>query len=214
MGADAPLAAIGQWAPLLSRSPETVEVDLDRFAALLRKWQAAKNLVSRETLEALWPRHILDSLQLLAFLRPTDRLFLDIGSGGGFPAIPLAIAVKGRAEFVLVESNTRKASFLRTVARELELPVTVHATRAEELSAIEAGTPDVVTSRALAPLPALLSLAQPLCGANTRLLLHKGRTFREELVESGLLWHIESVSHRSLTDPDGVILEITAFSRH
>lgn len=208
-GVLAPSTSLDGFAPFLSRPVQQVQAELESFCDLLRKWQRAQNLVSRETLDTLWPRHVIDSLQLLPLLRPTDRRFLDLGSGGGFPAIPLAIALKGRAEFVLLEPNNRKASFLRTAAREFGLPVTVHAERAQSVDPQRIGMPEVITSRALASLDALLGFALPFCGLSTRLLLHKGRGHAEELAESRLLWHFDSVNHSSVTDPEGVVLEIT-----
>ena len=182
--------------------------DLERFAALLRKWNAVQNLVSRETIDQLWPRHIDDSLQLMKFVRDTDRLVVDLGSGGGFPAIPMAIASREtERRFILVEPIAKKAAFLRTVARELDLPVTVLAQRAEEIDSRE--TADLVTSRALAALPALLGLCLPFSGPNTRLLLPKGRNYREELDAAAALHHFDMVVHPSQTDAEAVILEIT-----
>ena len=123
--------------------------DLERFAALLRKWNAVQNLVSRETVDELWPRHIDDSLQLMKFVRSRDLRIIDLGSGGGFPAIPMAIASREtERRFTLVEPIAKKASFLRAAARELDLPVTVEAKRAEQIDSRE--TFDLVTSRALA----------------------------------------------------------------
>ena len=135
----------------------TQQDDLERFAALLRKWNAVQNLVSRETVNELWPRHIEDSLQLVPLLRERDRRIIDLGSGGGFPAIPLAIATRGsERRFTLVEPSGKKAAFLRAAARELDLPVTVLSVRAEQVDSRE--TFDLVTSRALASLRELLPL--------------------------------------------------------
>jgi 16S rRNA (guanine527-N7)-methyltransferase len=182
--------------------------DLERFAALLRKWNAVQNLVSRETVDQLWPRHIDDSLQLMKFVRDTDRTVIDLGSGGGFPAIPMAIASRGtERRFTLIEPIAKKAAFLRTVARELDLPVTVLAQRAEEVDSRE--TADVVTSRALAALPQLLGLCAPFAAAAGRLLLPKGRNYREELDAAAAVYHFDVVAHPSESDPAGVILEIT-----
>src|SRR5690606_20806533 len=87
--------------------------DLERFVALLRKWNAVQNLVSRETIDELWPRHIEDSLQLMKFVRQSDLRVIDLGSGGGFPAIPMAIASREtERRFTLIESIAKKASFL------------------------------------------------------------------------------------------------------
>lgn len=182
--------------------------DLERFAALLRKWNAVQNLVSRETIDQLWPRHIDDSLQLLKLLRPTDLSILDIGSGGGFPALPLAITSRGTARrFALVEPIAKKAAFLRTVARELDLPVSVLAVRIEQIDSRE--TFDLITSRALAALPDLLRLASPHLSLTGHMLLHKGRNYRQELDAATAHLRFDVVVHPSESDPEGVILEIT-----
>ena len=182
--------------------------DLERYAALLRKWNAVQNLVSRETIGELWPRHIEDSLQLTDHVRDTDRSVLDLGSGGGFPAIPLAIASRGlERRFTLVEPIAKKVSFLRTVARELDLPITVLAVRTEQIDSRE--TFDLITSRALAPLSELLPMASRFLTPNGHLLLHKGRNYRDELIAATAHSSWDVIAHPSRTDPEGVILEIT-----
>ncbi|MEQ1769226.1 MAG: 16S rRNA (guanine(527)-N(7))-methyltransferase RsmG [Devosia sp.] len=182
--------------------------NLEAFAALLKKWNAAQNLVSRETLNELWPRHIADSLQLLPLLRPSDRNVIDLGSGGGFPAIPLAIASLGsERRFTLVEPIAKKAAFLRTAARELQLPLAVHGMRSDEVDSRE--TFDVVTSRALAALPKLLGLAQRFLGPSSRALLHKGREYRHEIREAAQLFDFDVLVHPSRTEAEAAILEIS-----
>jgi 16S rRNA (guanine527-N7)-methyltransferase len=210
MASTAAVAAAVAYAGHLARPVPDVAADLDRYVALLTRWQAAQNLVSRETLPAVWPRHIVDSLQLLRHLTPADRTFLDLGSGGGFPAIPLAIARNGAADlsFVLVESTGRKASFLRLVARELNLPIRVVASRIEAFDPREMGRPDVITSRALASLDRLCRFAAPHFGPGTRALFHKGRDAGEELAKARAEWELDVVSWPSDTSSDGVLLEI------
>jgi 16S rRNA (guanine527-N7)-methyltransferase len=210
MASTAAVAAAVAYAGHLARPVPDVAADLDRYVALLTRWQAAQNLVSRETLPAVWPRHIVDSLQLLRHLTPADRTFLDLGSGGGFPAIPLASARKGAADlsFVLVESTGRKASFLRLVARELNLPIRVVASRIEAFDSREMGRPDVITSRALASLDRLCRFAAPHFGPGTRALFNKGRDAGEELAKARAEWELDVVSWPSDTSSDGVLLEI------
>lgn len=203
------LAAVEPYAESLSRSVAEVADELESFSFLLRKWQRVQNLVSRETLEDFWSRHVADSLQVLPLLRPGDRTILDLGSGGGLPAIPLAIAGKGARNFILVEPNGRKASFLRTVSRELRLPVQVEGSRSEELDPTDLPEIDVITSRALAPLTQLCAMAAPFFGARTRAILHKGREHVDELAESGAVWHHDVVVTKSATDEHGVLLELT-----
>lgn len=182
--------------------------DLERYAALLRKWNAIQNLVSRETLDELWPRHIEDSLQLVQLLRRDDLRTIDLGSGGGFPAIPMAIASRGtERRFTLVEPVAKKASFLRVVARELDLPISVESVRAEQIDSRE--TFDVVTSRALAPLRKLIGYGVDLLRPAGHMLLPKGRTYREEMALAAQLFDFDVVVHPSSTDPEAAILEIS-----
>lgn len=182
--------------------------DLERFAALLVKWNAAQNLVSRETIAELWPRHIEDSLRVLPLLRDSDRRILDLGSGGGFPAIPMAIADRQRfRHFTLVEPIAKKAAFLRTAIREFGLNAEVLTMRAEQIDSRE--TFDCVTSRALAALDVLLRRAAPHIRSGGRLLLHKGRNYRQELDAATALYHFDVVVHTSESGADGVILEVS-----
>ncbi len=200
---------LAPYAGFLSRPLPDVAADLEAFAALLIKWTATHNLVSRETLGQLWPRHMADSLQLLPLIRPTDSVFLDLGSGGGFPAIPLAIAL--RRTHILVEPAGKKASFVKAVSRELGLGLRVEARRAEELSDIP--PVDVITSRALARLDNLLPLVVRFWGRETRAILHKGREYSEELAESRAQWQYDVVVTQSRTDPGGVLLTLSNLSR-
>lgn len=203
-------SAVAPYGDHFGRPIDEVGRDLESYANLLRKWQSVQNLVSRETLGALWTRHFADSLQVLPLLRPDDRLVLDLGSGGGFPALPLAIASKGRdRRFVLVEPTARKVSFLRTVARELDLAVTVIGRRSDQIDSRETGVPDVITSRALAAMPQLCAWMAPFFGPSTRAILHKGREHVEELTESGAQWVYDVLIRPSDIDPGGVILTIT-----
>ena len=202
-------SAIEPYAQYFTRPLANVAVDLELYAQLLHKWQAVQNLVSRETLSEVWARHFADSLQALTLLKPTDRAFLDIGSGGGFPALPLAIALKGTpAFFTLVEPNSRKVSFLRTVARELGLLVTVEGARSDQIDSRETPVPDVITSRALASLPQLCTWISPFFGPETRAILHKGREHVEELAETSTRWDYDVVVTESDTDPSGVLLTL------
>lgn len=194
-----------------------VRADLESFAKLLRKWNAVQNLVSRETESALWERHIVDSVQILPLLRPSDERFLDIGSGGGMPAIPMAIALKGGpAQFQLVEPISKKVAFLRQAIRELGLSATVHAGRSDSLDSREttgAGGFDAITSRALAALPMLLGLIHPFFGPETRAILHKGRDYAREIEESRLAWDFDVILTDSATETGAVLLQVSNLRR-
>jgi 16S rRNA (guanine527-N7)-methyltransferase len=197
-----------QFAPHFPRPPAAVAEDLDRLVAMLTRWNATHNLVSRETLGAVWSRHVADSLQLLPLIGAAARM-ADLGSGGGFPALPLAIAVKGSAcRLTLVEPAAKKVAFLRYAIRTLELPATVFAGRAEMLAVTEPHGFALVTSRALAPLPMLAPLVAPLLAPGGRALLHKGAEHRAELQQFDSVWQADVVIHPSTTDQRGVLLEI------
>jgi len=163
-------------------------------------------------MESLWSRHILDSVQLLPLAEHATR-WLDLGSGGGFPGAVLAICFRGQQASVdLIESNRKKAAFLQTVLGKLSAPGRVHVMRIEDAAKLEL-EPEIVTARALAPLPELLRLSSPwLCRSSTG-LFHKGRDYRAELKESLLSWSFDLVEHRSTIDPDGVVLRIGALRR-
>ena len=152
---------------------------LTRYAELLTHWQARTNLVAASTLPALWSRHFADSAQLRA-LAPNARLWLDLGSGAGFPGLVVAILETGRPDFRmhLVESNRKKCAFLAEVARETKAPVDIHAMRIEDLAeSAQSLSPDVVSARALAPLPASLGTRKPVLRAgNTGAVLEGSRS--------------------------------------
>jgi 16S rRNA (guanine527-N7)-methyltransferase len=190
----------------ISVSRETFDA-LIRFEQLFLRWNARINLASGSTLEQFWNRHILDSAQLLP-LAPDAKNWLDLGSGGGLPGIVIGILLKERdgASAVLVESNGKKASFLRTAARELAVPVTVLCSRIEDVRLSE--PPNVVTARALASLTTLFGLAEPWLSGEATGLFHKGRDYRREIEESHADWHYDLIEHRSVAAPDSVILEV------
>jgi 16S rRNA (guanine527-N7)-methyltransferase len=201
------------YLPSFGRVPGVVLHDLESFCALLLKWNAVQNLVSRETESDIWRRHILDSLQVLPLVRPGDRWILDLGSGGGLPAIPLAIALKGTGRRItMVEPVGKKAAFLRTAVREFGLEAEVRNVRIEQIDSRETGPADLVTSRALASLNQLCAWMAPFFGPQSHAVLHKGREHLAELRESGLAWNVDVLLTESVTGDGGVLLELTNLS--
>jgi len=193
-------------------SRETFEA-LEYFEAQFRRWAARINLAAPSTLPQVWERHILDSAQLIG-LAPRASRWLDLGSGGGFPGAVIAILVRDRAgtSIDLVESNAKKSAFLRTVLGELRAPARIHTARIEGFQGRPDGY-DVVTARALAPLPLLLALSSRWLTAGAFGLFHKGRDFQREVAESVNVWGFDLVEHRSAVDPEGVILQISGLQR-
>ena len=188
---------------------------LTRYAEILEEWQKRSNLVSTSTLPVLWSRHFADSAQLCG-LAPKARLWLDLGSGAGFPGLVAAIIQAGTPDFHmhLVESNRKKCAFLAEVARETKASVDIHAMRIEELA--ECGQslkPDVVSARALAPLPRLLELAAPFFGEGTKGLFPKGREAEAEIAAAREEWEFAFRLSPSLTARDSRIVEVTGL-RH
>lgn len=197
----------------LNVSRETFE-RLELLERELRRWQAIKNLVGPATLDQIWERHIVDSLQLLN-LAPDARLWLDLGSGAGFPGLVLAIAGAEKGLKVhLVESNSRKCAFLRHIVRLTGATATVHEARLETVVPGFIGRADVVSARALAALAQLLDWTAPLLNAGTIGLFPKGRDAEIELTEARKQWTFEAETLPSSTDSSARILRITSIESH
>lgn len=186
---------------------------LDRYIALLRKWQAKTNLVAPSTLPHLWTRHIADSLQLVN-LAPSAKRWADLGSGGGFPGVVLACAMAGTpgAGVHLVERIAKKAAFLREAIRVTTSPGVVHLAEIGDNVDRITGPVDCVTARALAPLHQLIGFAEPLMRQGAKALFLKGQDVEAELTEAAKYWNIQPQLHRSRTG-DGWIVELTSVER-
>jgi 16S rRNA (guanine527-N7)-methyltransferase len=184
-------------------SRETLD-RLQRYADALVRWQARINLVAPATLPDLWRRHVLDSAQLLPLIPAGARRLIDLGSGAGFPGLVLAIL--GVPEVHLIEADSRKCAFLREAARLTGAgSITVHNRRIE---AMPAEAYDVVTARALAPLPELLKLARRFAGPGTVYLFPKGRGLAEELIKAPETATMRPDRIASRTDPGAAILKL------
>ncbi len=201
-----PLGA-GGFAKLTNVSRETLE-RLNRYVELLTAWNRRINLVGPDTLGDVWRRHILDSAQLHPHLPPRARILVDLGSGAGLPGLILAIL--GLLEVHLVEADTRKAVFLREALRVTETAATVHAQRLDRVPPLIA---DVVTARALAPLPELLEMSERFRGPATVCLFPKGRGVGEELTAAERQWTMKAERLPSLSDPSGSVLRLERVER-
>lgn len=191
----------------LAVSRETL-ARLEIHATLLRQWQPKINLVGPATLARLWHRHFLDSGQLVRFLPDpaTKSVVLDMGAGAGFPG--LVLAAMGAGHVHLVEADGRKATFLRTAAREMGLGarVTVHNQRLEALPAFSV---DVITARALAALPQLLAWGLKFARLDSLWIFPKGRQVEDELTAARACWKMKFSRQASLADPAGCVLLIS-----
>jgi 16S rRNA (guanine527-N7)-methyltransferase len=182
---------------------------LDLFVAALLDWQQRINLIAPSTEPTLWTRHIADSLQLLP-LAPRARIWIDLGSGAGFPGLAVACALADTpgAHVHLVESVGKKAAFLRTAVEATGAPATVHAMRAEDFAKTAPPDIDVVTARALAPLPRLLALANPLLKTGALGLFPKGQDVESELTEAAKCWRLQATLASSRTDSKARIVVV------
>jgi 16S rRNA (guanine527-N7)-methyltransferase len=180
---------------------------LKLYADLLTKWQVQINLVGGDTIPFLWDRHIADSLQLRTYIGKGAKTVIDLGSGAGLPGLVLALAYP-EYRMTLIESNGKKAAFLKEVARRSEISVRVIQGRAEHVDSepFRSASP-IITSRAVAPLNRLLRLASPFLETG-RALFHKGQDAGAELTEAMKSWRIIYIRHPSVIDSRGVILEI------
>jgi 16S rRNA (guanine527-N7)-methyltransferase len=193
---------------LVPVSRETAD-RLDRFVAVLLDWQRRINLIAPSTEPVLWTRHIADSLQLLA-LAPQARIWADLGSGAGFPGLAIACALADTLDACvhLVESNTKKAAFLREAARAADAPAVVHAVRVADFVKKPPMRIEVVTARAFAPLGELLAAAYPLLIRGAVGLFPKGQGVEAELTEAAKCWKIQASLTPSRTDPKARIVMV------
>ena len=190
------------------------EARLDRYVSLLQEWQAKTNLVAPSTLPNLWTRHVSDSLQLLS-LAPSAKVWMDLGSGGGFPGVVLACALAETpgATVHLIERNAKKAAFLRESIRVTGAPGAVHLADIGNTVERFAGAVDCVTARAVAPLHQLIGFAEPLVRRGAKALFLKGQDVEAELTEATRYWKIKPNLHSSRTGGQGWIVELDAIER-
>ena len=216
---------------------------LETYEGLLRQWQKAVNLVAPATLDDVWHRHFADSAQLLPLAPQGAHHWIDLGSGGGFPGLVIAIllvdparagagtpnpapqggggpqpAPAATSRVTLIESDARKAAFLREVARHTAIAagvsVDILSTRAESARIkVNGSLPRVICARALAPLDRLLELAAPLSPPGTTGLYLKGKTAAQELRAAEKMWNFDVELVPSVTDRDGRIAVITRLER-
>jgi 16S rRNA (guanine527-N7)-methyltransferase len=189
--------------------PETI-ARLTTYAALLRKWKMTINLVASSTLPFIWTRHFADSLQVQAAL-PDARIWVDLGSGAGFPGLVTAIKLAGQpgAKVHLIESNERKCAFLREVSRETQAPTEVHQGRIEDVLPEISGPIDAVSARALAPLPELIAYAAEALDKGAVGAFLKGEQVDDELTPSQAADRLnayEIISIPSVTSASGRLL--------
>jgi 16S rRNA (guanine527-N7)-methyltransferase len=177
---------------------------LKAYADILSDWNARHNLVAKSTLPELWSRHFWDSAQLAHLIPPTARSLADLGSGAGFPGLVLG-AMMPDLIVTLHEATTKKCAFLQAAAERMGVAVSIQNARLEDLPPSRF---DVVTARALAPLPQLLGYAQKFAGPNSVCLFLKGQNVGAELTEAHKYWNIKASQVPSQTDPSAAIVVV------
>ncbi|NOD65018.1 MULTISPECIES: 16S rRNA (guanine(527)-N(7))-methyltransferase RsmG [unclassified Ruegeria] len=195
----------------LNVSRETFE-RLEAYVELVRRWNPKINLVSRNSLEHIWERHIFDSVQVFGCVEQFVS-WVDLGSGGGFPGMVCALIAADqspKSQFTFVESDQRKSAFLRSVARECGIKCRVISKRIESVDPLGA---DVLSARALAELRVLLSFCDRHLSKNGTALLPKGANWKKELSDAQEEWNFHAEPITSLTEPQAVILKIKGVSR-
>lgn len=195
----------------LNVSRET-SADLSQFHDLVLKWSSAINLISKSSVKTLWERHIWDSAQIIEYAGDGEN-WLDIGSGGGFPGVIIAVFAKHempQRHVTMVESDTRKATFLRAAVRELNLKADVVTARVEECTAFNA---DVLSARALSELSGLLPYAEQHLSTSGKALFPKGETWETELDIARQSWSFDVKAHKSKTNAAAAILEMKDIQR-
>ncbi len=193
---------------------EKTTPSLEEFSKFLLKWQKSVNLISPKSIPFIWERHVLDSAQLYPLIPQDARVLLDMGSGGGFPGLVLALLNKGLKgpleKIVLVESDSKKCIFLTEAARVFDLPVIVLNKRMEKITSfdLEEEKVDVITARALAPISVLLELAQEINTPQTTCLFLKGEQTHDEITNlpNHSNWDVQLIP--SATDETGVIVQM------
>ncbi|GAB6967392.1 16S rRNA (guanine(527)-N(7))-methyltransferase RsmG [Komagataeibacter kakiaceti JCM 25156] len=194
--------------PVLADVSRETQERLERYAEILQRWNQRINLVSPHDLPHLWSRHMADSLQLAAQIPAGGVTLVDMGSGGGFPGLVIACATDARV--TLIESDQRKAAFLREAARAAGVSVTV---RAQRLEVADVPPAQVVTARALASLTRLLDWGTRFLRPDGFCLFLKGRNAEEELTTARAGWHMATTRIPSRTNTDGVILKLSDIRR-
>ena len=184
--------------------------ELTRFRELLAEWNERMNLVGPSALAEFWLRHAYDSAQLVG-LAPEAKVWADLGAGAGFPGVVLAILLKKQGGRVhLVDALLKRCRFLSALRDDLALPVEVHHARGETFRRKDV---EVVTARALAPLPRLLTYAEPLLKGGATGLFLKGRDIDGELTEAAKSWTFRHDLVPSLSDPEGRVLKLWSLAR-
>ena len=184
------------------------EKNIQKYIDGIVQYNAHTNLVGKSTLSDPWLKHIVDSLQLISFIKNKKYTILDMGTGAGLPGVVLSIV--GYKNVSLVDSNGKKTKFLKMIKNDLGLNFNIISDRLEKINNLKF---DIITSRALAKLDILFGYSQNFMKKNTLLIFLKGKTVNEEILKAKKNWKFNFQKYRSITDSRGVILVIERLSK-
>ena len=189
-------------------SRETI-TSLIKYENLLIRANKNLNLIGNSTLNNIWNRHFLDSVQVIDFIDKKDKTLVDLGSGAGFPGLVLAIAFRDRKIFTkvkLIEKSNKKVNFLRNVISELHLNVDViHKNILEETNKF---SHDIFVARAFKPMQIILQLIHNKSKNYKKIFVFLGKSGKKELLQASKFWDIEYKQRMSITSSDSIIIEI------
>lgn len=190
-------------------SRETIE-KLEQLSTLIIKWTKAINLIAPNSVPDLWDRHIVDSAQVFHCAPDSWTHWVDLGSGGGLPALVVAILDQQNRSITLIESDKRKCLFLTTARRELGLNISIINSR---IANADAAPADIISARALAPLNELLGYADQFLRQDGTAIFPKGERYQEELDHAAQNWHFDIKAHASQTNLNSRVLELSRITR-
>ena len=189
-------------------SRETIS-KLEIYADCLIEWQSKFNLIGKSTINSLWHRHILDSIQLVSTIPEDFQSLMDIGTGAGLPGFILAIYYNQLGkEIYLVDSNKKKCTFLDYVATRCNVDVKIYAERLQDLAVQDSFKVDVITARAFASIDNIMSLSRPYSHKKTKYLLQKGVNAKSELTNAKISSKLRVELINSVTQENSYILNI------
>ena len=189
-------------------SRETIS-KLEIYAECLIEWQSKFNLIGKSTINSLWHRHILDSIQLVSAIPEDFQSLMDIGTGAGLPGFILAIYYNQLGKDIyLVDSNKKKCTFLDYVATRCNVDVKIYAERLQDLAVKDSFKVDVITARAFASIDNIMSLSRPYSHKKTKYLLQKGVNAKSELTNAKISSKLRVEFINSVTQENSYILNI------
>ena len=194
-------------------SRETI-ISLKKYENILVKANKNLNLIGKSTIENIWSRHFLDSVQIIDFIDKNDKTLVDIGSGAGFPGLVIAIVLKDRKiplKIRLIEKSPKKVKFLNGLINELNLDAEVINQNIFEdpKELLE----DVYVVRAFKPLKIILQLIHKKAKKWKKFFVFLGKTGENELLQASKIWDIEYKQRKSITSSDSIIIEINRLKK-